>query len=97
MVSKSKQTLGSGACAAGSWDDGRATQSLFSSSRTARPDVVRHDGFPHELLDLHLQQRQYSLHHGHLHQDPEESIREGAHDCRKVNAAPCTPTCSMEA
>lgn len=73
MVSKSKQTLGTVARAAGGWDDGYATQSLFSP-RTARPDAVCHDGFPHELLDLHLQQRQYSLHHGHLHQDPEEGI-----------------------
>lgn len=71
MVFKSKQTLGTSARAAGVWDD--ATQSLFSP-RTARPDVVCHDGFPHELLDLHLQQCQYSLHHGHLHQDPEEGI-----------------------
>lgn len=96
MVSKSKQTSGAGARAAGSWDDGHATQSLFSS-RSSRPDVVCHDGFPHELLDLHLQQCQYALHHGHLHQDPEESIWEGAHDCRKVNAAPCIPTWSVEA
>lgn len=52
--------------------------------RAARPDAVGHAGLPHELADLHLQQRQHPLHHGHLHQDPPAGKGEGAHDRGQV-------------
>lgn len=63
---------------------------ILFRTRTSRPDAVSHVGLSHELPDLHLQQRQHSLHHGCLHQDPEESIWERAHDCGKVNTVPPT-------
>lgn len=75
-------------------------QSFFSSFiligysfffRSARSDAVCDAGVFDELIDLYLQQRQHSLYNGHLHEDTENSQREGAHDCREVKQSSPTP------
>lgn len=58
-------------------------------SRAARTDAVRHAGLSDELADLHLQQRQHALHHGHLHQNQEKGHRKGADDRWQVRAPSC--------
>ena len=52
--------------------------------RSARSHAVCDAGVSDELTHLHLQQCQYSLHHGHLHKGPPLGQWKGAHDCRQV-------------
>ncbi|KAH0625533.1 hypothetical protein JD844_015079 [Phrynosoma platyrhinos] len=55
------------------------------SRRSARPDAFGDAGVADEFADVHLQQRQHPLHHGHLHQDPDGGQGTGADDRREVS------------